>query len=277
MARKTQDARAAREKKQKIFVAVGAVIFLGLAAIQGPKLLKDADPPAAETAKPDATATQAAPAAAQSGTGEAVVSTPPPVRAPKSQTTQLAGVVIVPEQPVEPGEGQLDSFTRFDAKDPFVQLVTTENAAGREAQRGNPTTGSTATSTRGGSGSKSSASRTGTPPATSTQGSVTIGDLLSPEPTVAPTLAIVRINGKLQKVDLKGKFPSGDKAFVLRSLKPDRAVIAVADGSFASSETLTLRVGRSVTLVNQATGVRYVLRLIFVGSGSEQVTGFSAK
>ena len=37
---KKQDNKAARERKQKVFLAVAGVVFLGLIVIQGPKLLK---------------------------------------------------------------------------------------------------------------------------------------------------------------------------------------------------------------------------------------------
>jgi hypothetical protein len=97
-------------------------------------------------------------------------------------------------------------------------------------------------------------------------------------PLPAATMALLRVNGKLQAVELKKRFPSSDKAFVLRSLRPGSATIAVSDGSFAGgSATLTLRLGRPVTLVNTATGVRYVLRLVYVGADAAQVTGFAAK
>jgi hypothetical protein len=91
-------------------------------------------------------------------------------------------------------------------------------------------------------------------------------------------MAFIKVNGKLQRVDLKGRFPSSDRVFVLRALTGSLAKIAVAGGSFAGRDaTLTLRVGHAVTLVNTATGVRYVVRLLFVGSTADRVAGFSAK
>jgi hypothetical protein len=267
MARNTHDARAAREKKQKIFLAVGAVVFLALAVIQGPKLWKQINPPAAETAAPvTAPNTSAAP----TGTTAPAVSTPR-VRAPKSQRAQLAGVLIVPEQPVAAGEGQLDSFSRFATKDPFVQQIATEPLPTPEQVA---SAGQGAASTvRPAAGKPQGVVQTSLPGT----GIPTVGTGTAlPQP--AATMAMLRVNGKLQAVELKKRFPSSDKAFVLRSLKPGSATIAVADGSFAGgAPTLTLRLGRPVTLVNTATGVRYVLRLVYVGADAANVTGFSAK
>ena len=90
------------------------------------------------------------------------------------------------------------------------------------------------------------------------------------------TIALLSVNGKVRTVALAKRFPQSDRAFLLKSLKPGRATIAVADGSFVGGGTLVLRVGRAATLVNTATGARYVVKLLFVGDES-QVTRFTAK
>ncbi len=57
------EARAARERKQKIFVAIGGVVLLALLAFQLPKLLGGSEPtaaPAATTTAADGTTTTAA-------------------------------------------------------------------------------------------------------------------------------------------------------------------------------------------------------------------------
>ena len=271
MARK-QDNKAARERKQKIFLAVAGVVFLGLMAIQGPKLLKqlrgsESAAPAASTSAPTPAtpATPGAPAAAPATSAPAPVATP--VHAPKSATTQLAGVVIVPEQPVQAGEGQLSSFSRFDSKDPFVQQVsetplpTPDEIAGK------------------GTPAKSEAAPKQQPSPTTVgvlPGAVAAGKGATATPAVQPTLAILQVNGKLQSLEAGKRFPKGDPAFVLRTLKPGHVGIAVADGSFSGGGVLTLRPGRKVTLVNTATGMRYVVKLVFLGTESN-VTRFSSK
>ena len=51
MARKPADAFKAKQKKQKIVLAVLGVVFLGLVAFQGPKLWKRLHPPATPVAR----------------------------------------------------------------------------------------------------------------------------------------------------------------------------------------------------------------------------------
>ena len=284
MAKKKQDARAARERKQKIILVVGGVLLLGLAVIQGPKLMKQlkgpatapvaAASPSAGAAAPGATTeTPAAgtPAAGPTSVGAPAATT---VRAPKSATAELAGVVIVPEQPVRAGDGQLQSFGRFETKDPFSQQVSTEPKLPTPAEVAGIPLNPVKPARSGASGASGVANAPGT------AGAGAVGSSVAPGVVTSPTMAMLRVNGKLMNVDLKGRFPKSDKAFVLRSLKlsPGRATIAVADGSFARNQaTLTLRAGHGVTLINTATGVRYVVKLLFVGNDPASVAVFSAK
>jgi hypothetical protein len=275
MARKT-DNKAARERKQKIFLAIGGVVLAALAVIQGPKLLDQlkGSSPAAPAASANSTPTPAATGtegAAPTNGAAAPVATVATVRAPKSATTQLAGIVIVPEQPAKAGDGQLQSFTLFDRKDPFVQKVTVKlltpeqvaqlgvKQSAPAAKPGVPTgSGSTGGSATGG-------------------GSAAGGSTSAPQPVATPlTIAILKVNGVLQTIELGKRFPKGDPAFVLKSLKRGRVGIAVAGGDFAGGGVLTLRLGRQITLVNTATGARYVVKLLYIGDES-QVTRFSSK
>jgi hypothetical protein len=101
-------ARAARERKQKIFVVAGGILLLGLLAIQLPKLLGGSESPAA---------------------------------APAGETTTVGGEttpIVTPAQPVglgdtdrpyPPDPGKLRSFTIFAKKDPFKQQVDDSPAA----------------------------------------------------------------------------------------------------------------------------------------------------
>jgi hypothetical protein len=88
--------RAARERKQKIFVVVGGLLLVGLMAIQLPKLLGGSS-----GASPSSTSTTDA-SATPGGTG-----------APASRSLTNVG---------------LTSFSRFGGKDPFVQQVTFSDA-----------------------------------------------------------------------------------------------------------------------------------------------------
>ncbi|HET8968715.1 MAG TPA: hypothetical protein VFN06_04755 [Gaiellaceae bacterium] len=98
----TPEARAARERKQKIFVVVGGLLLLAMLAFQLPKLLGGSPSPEATP-----TTTPGAAAAGQ-----------PAVRG-------AAPVALVGS--TASGSGKLTSFSVFAAKDPFVQQVVTEN------------------------------------------------------------------------------------------------------------------------------------------------------
>jgi hypothetical protein len=106
-------ARAARERKQKIFVVVGGVLLLGLLAFQLPKLLGGSE------------TSSAAPAGE---TTTAVGGDPTPVT-----TASQPAVLVDTDRPHPPDPGKLRSFSVFAPKDPFEQQVdnspTTETPA----------------------------------------------------------------------------------------------------------------------------------------------------
>ena len=278
MARKT-DNKAARARKQKIFLAIGGVVLAALAVIQGPKLLDQlkGSSPAAPAASASSTPTPAATGtegAAPTNGAAAPVATVATVRAPKSATTQLAGIVIVPEQPAKAGDGQLQSFTLFDSKDPFVQKVTVKLLTPEQVAQLGVKQSAPAAKPGGSTGGATGGSSTG---GSSAGGSAAGGSTSAPQPVATPlTIAILKVNGVLQTIELGKRFPKGDPAFVLKSLKRGRVGIAVAGGDFAGGGVLTLRLGRQITLVNTATGARYVVKLLYIGDES-QVTRFSSK
>jgi hypothetical protein len=247
--RSTQDTAAAKAKKQKIILVVGGVLLLGLAALQGPKLMKgsgsDAAPPPA--------------AAAPTTTGAAVpgLATAAPVKG----SAVVAGVALPRATAVKVETNQLTSFTLFEAKDPFVQQVGSQS--GTEPTAAPPADQSpdkTATSTPSSGTTGSAPAGTGTTPAA---------------PPAAVTFATIDFNTKPQQVEVKGTFPTSEPLFVLRSLTKKQAKISVAGGSFDGGKPVTLKLGKRVTLVNTATGVRYVLRLVYTGTQPEVLEGFT--
>ena len=61
------------------------------------------------------------------------------------------------------------------------------------------------------------------------------------------------------------EFPRADPIFHLVSVTRKTAKISIAGGSFASGKpTITLELGKTVTLMNTADGTRYEIRLISV-------------
>ncbi len=103
----TPEARAARERKQKIFVVIGGLVLLALLAFQLPKLLGGSGSSAAPATETTTVA------------GETV---------PGAQSPTAAPVALVNTDPgLVPGPGQLGTFTAFRSKDPFVQQVVAAN------------------------------------------------------------------------------------------------------------------------------------------------------
>ena len=94
----TPEARAARERKQKIFVVVGGLLLVGMLAIQLPKILGGSSAP------------EATPSTTTDASGL-------PVPAPTNGAVAI--VAATPET------AKLRSFSSFAAKDPFVQQVST--------------------------------------------------------------------------------------------------------------------------------------------------------
>jgi hypothetical protein len=243
MAKKVLDAKA-KEKRQKVIAAVLAVAFLAVAAFQFPRMMKMMHPKAPEG--PTVIPTASAPPpnsplpASLGGTG---------VAQPASATSPSTGLPA-------PSAGQLVAFDRFASKNPFVQQVDTCGSSGC------PSAGSAAKTPR--SSASTGKKRTGTatvapaPPAP------------KPTPTAAtvpaaPTQAVISVNGTKETVAPGAEFPASSPTFVLRSLARKSAKIAVAGGSLSDgSPTVTLRLGKTLTLQNTADGTRYVLILVSV-------------
>lgn len=216
----TAEARAARERKQKIFVVVGGLLLLAMLAFQLPKLIGG-------SSSPEATATTTETTAVGQATSVALA------------TSNGAPALTA---------GKLTSFTRFAAKDPFVQQVVTVNGLGAtDAEPTSPTSGDKATT-------PSQKFSTGKAP--------------------AAAVTIVTVNGARQVLEPGMKFPASDPMFVLVAEKPGSkaVVVGIVGGAYSGgAKTTTLKIGKPLTLVNTATGARFKVSLVSVGSG-EQVT-----
>ena len=250
------DLKAQKERKQKIVLAVGGVLLVGVLALQLPKLLKHsggasatpatvttpgATTPGATT--PGGTTTATTPGAVTPSSSPSI-----PVSVPASaNSAQLAGVALAPTQTPTAAQGQLWSFSRFKSKDPFVQQVSS-------------------TATAGGSPAPS-----GTPSAPGATPSVPSTPVIAAAP---PTYATLLVNGRPQQLALKQLFPKADPIFVLVKLDGKTARIGVAGGSFTGGKTMLLLLGKRVTLMNTTTGQRYVVKLVYLGSQPETIAGF---
>jgi hypothetical protein len=270
----TADTLAAKQAKQKKILIVLGVLLLALAAFQGPKLWKQVNGGSTSAAATSAEEEQAAAAsAAAAATGAPAAETAQPAAA--TPTAALVGVGASTAARPTPGPGQLRSFTLFVAKDPFVQALPAETS-GATASTTEPTLSDTQPAGGGSSdaGKADAKDTTGTT-GSSSEGSGSGSSSQSAPPEPAPQYATIIVNGTPQPLELTDRFPQQGKTFVLVSLKPKLAEVGVAGGKLVGSKTLDLKMGKSVTLVNTATGARYVLKLVYTGSAPEQVEEFS--
>jgi hypothetical protein len=221
----TPEERAARERKQKIYVVVGGLLLVALLAFQLPKLLGGSSSPDAATA----TTTDTSAVEGQPIVTPGIV-TPVSPATPVSQTSKLTSLSV------------------FSAKDPFIQQAVTpiSSVGDGAATAGKDAGGAKAAKP---DVTKSQAFTTGTPTSTAT---------------------IVVVNGHRQALTPGQKFPASDPVFVLVAENPKAKTVSIgiAGGGYESGgATTTLKVGKPLELVNTATGARYQIKLVSVGSG----------
>jgi hypothetical protein len=241
----------AKAKRQKITAAGLGVLLLGVLAFQLPRTLKmlhqssaSASPPATTTASTPTGTTGATGALATAGAGSTSTS--------GSTGDGVNDPAVVPA----PQSGQLLAFSRFRSKDPFTQQIDV-NCAGDSGSTGCGTGGATVPSGSGGKASKPSSTKPAAPTPPSSGTTTT---------AAKPTSAEISVNGSTESVAVGAKFPASNPTFVLVSLMKGAAKIGIAGGSLqGSKQTVTLKKGVPLTLMNTADGTRYVLRLVSVG------------
>ncbi|MGI8886307.1 MAG: hypothetical protein ACR2G9_05280 [Gaiellaceae bacterium] len=233
--------RAARERKQKIFVAVGGLVLLAMLAIQLPKILGGSSSEAAAT-------TETTPS------GE---STTPLDTSSNTIPTSLVDT----GRRIQAGPGQLRSFGVFGRKDPFVQqLVTPDSPSASD-------TGESAGGDAGGGAAGGGEDADAPPP--SVDKPPPTADFSTDDPA-APAVTVISVNGTRQPLVAGAVFPAADPVFVLIAENPKAktVVVGIAGGSYASGAGGTkLRVEKPLILVNTSTGARYRLVLVAVGEG----------
>jgi hypothetical protein len=267
------DIRKQKDARAKKILLVLLPVLIALVAWQGPKVLKqakgeEASPPAAAEPADTGGATESAPPAGttpttDATTGQATTGAETGAVAPVadqsavavSATQTLSDTDLPP--PVE--EGELIAFSRFEARDPFVQLVDGEAESG-DITEANP-------SVSGTTSPPPPAPSTGTSvPPPSVQPGTSSSVPSTPSPAVVADQASIAVNGEVQELSVGDKFPQADPAFELVAVTADQATIGLADGSFSSGvQTITLDLGKSVTLISQPDGARFTLKLVSVG------------
>lgn len=225
----TADERAARERKQKIFVAVGGVVLLLLLAIQLPKLLGGSG--TSEAAETTATSPDTVGAEPVPGIGARPVSV----------------VLVDTDRPLPAARGKLTSFTVFSRKDPFVQQVKptlppTSLTAG-------------AAGTKDGGGEKPKTDSTGFTVGGTPVASVTVISVNGARQALLPGAAFPSSNPVF--------------VLIAEQAKAKTVTIGIAGGAYENGAKGTkLKVGKPLVLVNTTTGASYRLVLVAVGDGS---------
>jgi hypothetical protein len=256
MAKKKFDPKA-KAKRQKVMLAVGSVLLLGLLAFQVPRTMKMMkSPTASSSSSPPTTTTSttagSTPLAPPSLDGSSTAATSAATAV--STASQSTDGVSDPSNPLPPSSGQLVSFSKFKSKDPFHQQIS-------DCGSDSTPTGASAC----GSNTASAA-----PKAVSTQkpssGSTPSASLFtggSKTPAAKVTRATISVNGVASSVNVGRSFPAAAPVFTLVSLTNGAAKIGIAGGSYENgAATISVKKGQAVTLMNTADGTRYVLRFV---------------
>jgi len=241
MAKKPSSAASAKAAKQKKTLIVLSCVLLitGVYAFHTMQGLHGKTPsPVAASVVTTPGSTPSSPAATPTPAATAT-----PASAPSATATTPSSFVLVAAVKPAAGTGQLQSFSRFESKDPF-------------AANGPKTASASASSSSSSSGSASATGSAGKAAA----------------PKALPTSAVIAVNGVAASVSLDADFPvsvdpTQNGLFHLVALTASSATVTVVGGSYASgAATLTLKVNQQVTLVNTADGTRYTLQLFPQGT-----------
>jgi hypothetical protein len=227
---KMQNAREAKDKRMKKVAAGLVVVLVAVLAFEVPKVMHSGG-------------STAAPAVTTTTTTDATTGLPTTAPATSATGVLTAASTKLPNSDVQPqrSKSTLLSFSHFSGKDPFIQQVSNGTSGVQTASASVPASSS---------GSGSSASNG------------------SSQPKHVRTLAAtgsarIVINGRIEVVRVGGSFPSANPLFRLVAFSNGVARIGIANGSYSSgAHTISLSAGRSLTLVDQADGIRYRIRLI---------------
>ncbi len=245
--------RKARERKQKIGLAVGVVLLLALVAIQGPKTLKAlhgggnaATAAPATTTADTGTTTTGVPGTTTTGV-PGTTTTGAPASSTSAAPPSSPAVLTNSDSAPPAGLDSLPTLTLFHAKDPFKPQV--------DASATPPGTGPTPAQ-----------------PAIPQGAAPVLGTIQTTAPglkTATIPQATLRVDGKKMDVPLGKSFPAGKVSFRVAGFEPGAVKLAVVGGSFADgTTTLTLQKGQPITLVNTADGSRFSLALLKISSTS---------
>jgi hypothetical protein len=242
--------KAKAAKQKKILIGL-APVFLLVMVFMGPGLLKQvtggSKPAPPPVIPPDTGDGTAAPAPAP-GTGPAPSTATP---APGTATTAAPTATNLDDTDdlSSAGPGQLVSFDRFVGRDPFQQGIKVKPA-----------------DTGGAGGATGGTSKPPTSGGTSGGGSTGGGSSGGGSTGDAYTKATIEVNGVSEEIAEDGTFPQSDPIFRLVKVTKGGIQLGLVSGEFnAGDQTIAVKKGKTVTLVSQPDGLRYVIKLVSVG------------
>jgi hypothetical protein len=261
-AKKKVDPIKQREKRAKIAAIAGVVLLLGVAALEGPKMMKLMNQ---KPVVPPPSAAAPVGSSALPGTGGV-----------PTTTTAAGELADTDVPPAAVDGGQLVSFDVFQTKDPFRPQVTSADVAAADAAAAASESGATATPSAPTTGSDAASSATATAPSIEVQPTTTTPATAVPSTPAAPSGAettttakpsaptvSISVNGTTSHVARGGAFPSSTPVFRLVSWTTGAARIGIVGGSYSTGDpTLELTLDKPVTLQNTSNGQRYKLVLV---------------
>ena len=172
-------------------------------------------------------------------------STTAPAAVPAAPSTAGAGTSpALASAPAAPGSAErVRAIRRLPARDPFVPLIR-ENAASASAATAAP-----------------AVSRPRVRRAARAAARTPVAPRRAVARAVKPTAAVLIVNGRRQVVGVREAFGFGDATFRVVSVGRKTMRLQVSGGSFgAGKQTITVRKGHRVKLVNTATGESFFIR-----------------
>lgn len=270
-ARSEELARKQREARSKKLLLLLVPVLIGLAVFQGPRLMKQFDKAKETTEEVQGQVVQGFEELAPNG----VPAETAPLGAPADPAiAALAAAEGLPDTdvPLEAGESELVSFTRFEPRDPFVQLV--DDATEEDASETTDSSGDTSTDTSADSGTDDSTSSSSDADDSGYDDSGTYdsgyddstGDTDSSDSGDTASQVTITVNGDVIVVAVGDTFPAADPAFKVVAIEGNVVKIGLASGSFSNGvDTLDLEVGESVTLISQPDGARFTIKITSLG------------
>ena len=228
---RAQQLRKAKDRRMKMVAIGGFVLLVAVLAFEVPKMMKSGSSSSAPPAATATTGTATTPATGTTAPGTAAAAV-----MPTAASTKLPNSDAAPRS----AKSQLFSFTHFSGKDPFAQQVSDQQPTTRGS-------GSTSTPTK----------------PTSGQTTAAVNHKQSSRLLTATGAVSLSVNGHVQVVRVGASFPSANPLFRLVGISHGAARIGIANGSYSSgAHTVSLTAGRTLTLVDNADGVRYRIRLL---------------